>query len=310
MFEDFAFRVAVSMSYICLFVVLIFYKYEVIFRTGVIIVAVVGFFFPVFYWLPYILIVWRVLVGMNVATDQKLYIARCIQQIDMDKEDFFGCTSLNHWAVVIQDGAQYFLTQAVGTVISGKGIKIPFRKLEKDTLLNKYRLNHVGFVTQKQRETKGKELVDDEPMVSGNSCQEYAVDIAFQLSSSRTYTFVKIMALNQYRNIAFYIVVMLSIVFNMALDYPSARLLNPLCLANLYAALELSRIGIHNQTQSVNHRYVASVIRAYITYPTRGNFFVLLLIFVSFAYLYIRLGFEDLLVLSSLFGAVVLALLK
>jgi hypothetical protein len=136
-------------------------------------------------------------------TDQKLYIARCIEQKDMDKADFSGSTTLNHWAVVIHDGGRYYYTQAVGNVVSGKGKPIPFREMEEDRL-NKYRLNPVGFVTQKQRETKTRELVDAKPMVSGNSCQEYAVVIAFQLSSSRTYTFVKIMALPRMRNTVFY----------------------------------------------------------------------------------------------------------
>ncbi|CAB4015762.1 Hypothetical predicted protein [Paramuricea clavata] len=308
MFEDYVFHVAVSVSYICLFVVLTFYKYDVIFRTGVILVAAIGFFFPILYGLPYIIIVWRVLVGLNVATDRKLYIARCIEQIDMDKADFSGSTTLNHWAVVIHDGGRYFCTQAVGNVVSGKGRKIPFREMEEDKV-NKYRLNPVGFVTQKQRETKTRDLVDAEPMVSGNSCQEYAVDIAFQLSSSRTYTFVKIMALPRMRNTVFYSAVILSIVFTM-LDYPFAQLLNPLFFTNLFVAWELSRIGIHNQTQEVHLRYIVSVIRAYIIYPTRGNFFMLLLICVSLAYLYQRLGIEGCIVIASLLFAVGLALLR
>lgn len=309
MFEDYAFLVALSMSYFCLFVVLTFYKYEVMFR-GVILLATIGFFFPILYGLPYILIVWRVLVGLNVATDQKLYIARCIEQIDMDKADFSGSTTLNHWAVVIQDGGRYSYTHAVGNVVSGKGIKIPFREIVEDTLYHQYRLNHVGFVTLKHRETKTRNLVDAEPMVSGNSCQEYAVDIAFQLSSSRTYTFVKIMALPRMRNFVFYSAVILSIAFTV-LDYPFARLLNPLFLTNLFAAWELSRIGIHNQTQEVyDLQYIVSVIRAYITYPTRGNFFVLFLICVSSTYLYQRLGIEECIVISSLLFAVVLMLLR
>jgi hypothetical protein len=308
MFEDYAFLVAVSTSYICLFVVLTFYYYDVILRTGIILVAAIGFFFPILYGLPYIIVVWRVLVGLNVATDQKLYIARCIEQIDMDKADFYGSTTLNHWAVVIHDGDRYYCTQAVGNVISGKGKPIPFREMKK-AQLDKYRLNPVGFVTRKQRETKTRDLVDAEPMVSGNSCQEFAVDIAFHLSSSRTYTFVKIMALPRMRNAVFYSAVILSIVFTM-LDHPFARLLNPLFLTNLFAAWELSRIGIHNQTQEVHLRYINSVIRTYIIYPTRGNFFMLLLICVSLAYLYQRLGFEGCIVIAILLFAVVLLLLR
>ena len=185
--EDFAFCVGMSTSYVCLYVVLTYYSYEVMFRSGVIIVAVIGFFSPIFYGVPYIFIAWRVLVGMNVATDQKLYIARLrINHKDMDKDDFSGSTTLNHWAVAIQDGDRYFYAHAVGNVVSGKGEKKEFVEIKEDELLTKYRLNHVGFVTRKQRETKIRELVDGEQMKSGNTCQEFAVDIALQLSSSRT----------------------------------------------------------------------------------------------------------------------------
>ncbi|XP_022787886.1 uncharacterized protein LOC111327856 [Stylophora pistillata] len=308
MFEDSAFLVASSMSYICLFFVLTFFKYEVIFRTGVILVAATGFFFPILYGLPYIIILWRILVGLNVATDQELYIARCIEQIDLDKADFSSSTTLNHWAVVIQESGGYFYTHAVGNVISGKGKKIPFKEMEEDTLA-KYRLDHVGFVTRTQRETKIRELVDAEPMVSGNSCQEYAVDIAFQLSSSRTYTFVKIMALPRMRNTILFIAVALSTAFAV-FGHPYARVLNPLFLTNLFAAWELSRIGIHNQAQKVHLQYISSVFRAYIIYPRRGDFFLLLFICGCFAFLYQQLDSRELIVISSLVFVLVLVLLK
>ncbi|KAK2572939.1 hypothetical protein P5673_001955 [Acropora cervicornis] len=264
MFEDSEFRVVVSMSYTCLFFVLTHFNYEVIFRTGVILVAATGFFFPILYGLPYIIILWRIRVGSNVTTDQELYIARYIEQTDMDMADFSGSTTLNHWAVAIHDGGRYFYTHAVGNVVSGEGKKIPFKEMEEDKLC-KYRLDHVGFVTGKQRETKTRELVDAEPMVSGNSCQEYAVDIAFQLSSSRTYTFARIMALPRMRNTVFFIFVALSTVLAVSGNF-YARLLNPLVLTNLFAAVELYRIGIHNQAQEVDLRSIvertASVYRA------------------------------------------------
>ena len=312
LFENYALSFAFSVSYICLFIVLTLYKYEVMFRTGVLLVAIIGPFLPILYGLPYIFIIWRVLVGLNVATDQKLFIARyiantnrkSIERNDMDKADFSGSTTLNHWAVVIQDGDQYSYTHAVGDVVSGEGTKIPFKHMGEDKREN-YRLDHVGFVTRKQRERKTKELVDAELMVSGNSCQEYAVDIAFQLSSSRTYTFVKIMALPRMRNTIFYIAVILSTAL-MVLGYPYARLLNALILTNLFAAWELSRIGIHNQSQGA----YLPVIRAYIRYPTKGNFFVLLLICVSLVYLYQRLSIEECIIVASVLFVIVLALLK
>ena len=260
MFEDSAFLVAVSMSYICLLFVLTFFKYEVIFRTRVILVTATGFFSPILYGLPYIIILWSILAGLNVATDQELYVARCIEQIDMDKADFSGSTTLNHWAVVIQDSGRYFYTHAVGNVVSGEGKKIPFKEMEEDKRF-KYRLQRVGFVTRNQRATKTRELVDAEPTVSGNSCQEYAVDIAFQLSSSRTYTFAKIMALPRMRNTVLLIVVPQSSAFAVY-GHPYACVLNPLVLTNLFAAGELSHIGIHNQAQEVDLRYIFSVFRA------------------------------------------------
>ncbi|CAB4045880.1 Hypothetical predicted protein, partial [Paramuricea clavata] len=61
------------------------------------------------------------------------------------------------------------------------------------------------------------------------------------------------MALPRMRNTVFYSAVILSIVFTM-LDYPFAQLLNPMFFTNLFVAWELSRIGIHNQTQEVHLR--------------------------------------------------------
>ncbi|XP_068678063.1 uncharacterized protein [Montipora foliosa] len=308
MFEDPAFLVAVSFSYICLCFVLTFFKYEVIFRIGVILVVAFGFFSPILYGLPYIIILWRILVGLNVATDQKLHIGRLNEQIDRDKAEFSGSTTLNHWAVVIQDSGGYVYTHAVGNVVSGGGRKIPFREMKKDTR-SKYHLDQVGFVTQNQRETKTRELVDAEPMVSGNSCQEYAVDIAFQLSSSRTYTFVKIMALPRMRNTVLFIAVALSTAFAVY-DHPYACVLNPLFFINLFAAWELSRIGIHNQAQEVDLRYISSVFRAYFIYPRTGDFFLLFFICGCFAYIYQQVDNRVFIVICSLLFVVVLVLLR
>ena len=146
-------------------------------------------------------------------------------------------------------------------------------------------------------------------MVSGNTCQEYAVDIAFQLSSSRTYTFVKIMALPRMRNIVFFIALALSTAF-VVFGHPYARVLNPLFLTNLFAAWELSRIGIHNQAQEVDLRYISSVFRAYFIYPRRGDFFLLLFICGCLVYLYQQLDGREFVVISSLLFAVVLVLLR
>lgn len=241
-------------------------------------------------------------MGSNVTTDQELYIARYIEQTDMDMADFSGSTTLNHWAVAIKDSGRYFYTHAVGNVVSGEGKKIPFKEMDEDKLC-KYRLDHVGFVTGKQRETKTRELVDAEPMVSGNSCQEYAVDIAFQLSSSRTYTFAKIMALPRMRNTGFFIFVALSTALAVSGNF-YARLLNPLVVTNLFAAIELYRIGTHNQAQEVDLRYISSVLRAYFIYPKWRDFFRLFLVCAWYVYLYQKQDSTELIVISSLFLSV------
>ena len=255
-------------------------------------------------------------MGMNVSTDQKLFIGRrignsdnkSIEKNDMDKADFSGCTTLNHWVVAIQNGSSYIYTHAVdgrGPVISGKGDKIPFKDIPEDKLLQRYRLNHVGFVTRRRREEKLREMVEDEPMASGNSCQEYAVDLAFQLSGSRTYTFVKIMALPRLRNTLFYAALVLSTVL-LLLRYHYARLLNPFILTNLFVAWELSRIGFHNHAQGSYF----PVIRAYLWYPTRGNFLVLLLVCVSVVYLYHQLSMDVCMVMASLVLVITIILVK
>lgn len=300
MFADDAFCVGASASYVFLFFVLTVYKYEVMFRTCVILVALLGYFLPFLYVIPYVFVALRVFVGMNVETDQKLYIARVKDYKDMDKADFSGSTTLSHWAVVIQDVDRYIYTHAVGNVISGEGEKIRFKEMKNK---DKYILHPVGFVTRKRRDEKMSELVDGEVMASGNSCQEYAVDIAFQLSSSRTYTFVKMMTLPRLRNTVFYVSILLSIVLKV-FNYTYAGLLNPLIVANVFCAWELSRIGIHNEMQKFNFRYMVSVIRAYITYPTTANIYSLLLICVMLVYLYQRLGIEECIILSCLLAVI------
>ena len=310
--QDYAPFVALSLSYFCLFAVLVLYKYEMMFRTAVFTVAALGPLFPLLYSVPYLLIIWRVFIGLNVSTDQKLFVGRHISNTgkftepnDMDKADFSGSTTLNHWVVVTQDGSNYYFTHAIREVVLGKGEKKPFKPIQREVLLQKYQLSPVGFVTRKQRERKMKEVVDFEPMKSGNSCQEYAVDIAFQLSSSRTYTFVKIMALPRIRNTVFYSAIAISIALSL-LGYSIARVLNPLFWANLFASVELARIGFHNKSQEA----YLPVIRAYIQYPTKWNFLQLVLISVSLVYFYVHFGIEDSIIVAMVIAVVAIVAMK
>ena len=58
--QGYILNLAFSTSYICLFIVLTLYKYEVMFRNGVLLVALFGPLYPQIYLLPYFFIVWRV----------------------------------------------------------------------------------------------------------------------------------------------------------------------------------------------------------------------------------------------------------
>lgn len=289
-------RVSISLSFLCLFCVLTVRKYEVVFRRGIIVVALLGLWKPFLFIIPYILVFWRYYVGLNVSTEQKLFIARLLE----NGEESDSSNTLNHWAVVVQQEERFLYTHAVGEVVSGKGKPIPFRKMEQDTL-KKYTLTHVGYVTRVSREQKMREIVENEPMRSGYTCQEFAVDIAFQLSSSRTFTFMKMLLLPRIRAVAFWVIVAISVVLQ-TLNYSPAKLLNFLVITNLFVAWELARIGVHNQPQG----RILPVFKAYITYPKMQNFLQLFVVVLVLVFFYLRYGLLE--ALLVLFAIMVIAL--
>lgn len=276
--------ISISLSFVCLFCVLTVRKYEVVFRCGVIIVALLGLWLPFLFAIPYILVLWRYYVGLNVSTEQKLFIARTLD--NMEESDSSNTT--NHWAVVVQQGERFLYTHAVGAVVSGKGEKKPFKEMDQATRKS-YTLTHVGYVTRISRAQKMREIVAHEPMPrSGYTCQEFAVDIAFQLSSSRTFTFMRMLLLPRIRTMSFWVIAAISVLLH-TLDYPPAKLLNVLVLTNLFVAVELARIGVHNQPQG----RILPVLRAYVNYPKKQNFLQLFLVVSALIVLYLRIGLLD-----------------
>ena len=274
-------NIITSLSFLCLFAILVWYRYEILYRYMVLLISVLGVWLPVLYLVPYMFIVWRVFVGKNAATDQLLYIGQLITADDVS--DISDTTT--HWVVVVHNKADeaFSYTHAVGRVISGEGIKIPFKRMSQDKR-DKYRLIEVGFVTRVGRALKMKDIVDNEVMQSGYSCQEYAIDVAFQISSSRTYTLVKTMMMLRVRTVIFYSLVLLwAILYGM--DYKMANFINPAVLTNIFGAMELSRIGRHN----VGQGRVWPVVRAYLSLTTT-NFVQLLLVSVLVVVLYLRDG--------------------
>ncbi len=289
-------EIAISLSYFCLFAVLVLYKYEVLFRTALLVVVILGPWCPLMYGIPYFLVLWRVFVGLNVSTEQMLFIGRTFEQ--MEESDV--SSTMNHWIVVVQKGSKFLYTHAVGQVVSGRGEKKPFRQIDESILKRKYCLVPVGYVTRKDRERKMEVFVDQEPMQSGNTCQEFAVDIAFQLSSSRTYTFMKMMTILRIRTMIFYTAAAVSLLLYF-FDFPMAKLFNVAVVINVFTAIELARIGVHNRPQKA----LLPVLRAYYNYPTNRNFFQLILISVLFVVLYVRLG-----LLETMFVGIIISIIS
>jgi len=230
--------------------------------------------------LPYFLVVWRVVLGRYIHTNSQLFIGERrgdskpkVHEGEEDETDSFS-NSLSHWIVAIklsseecseelsgendEDSAGYLMAHAVDEVISGYGKKINFRKKTKLELEN-YELHHVGWVTQKQRERHMAQVIDNEPMVSGYTCQEFAVDIAFQISSSRTYTYIKSLTLVRLRTMIYYSLVFCSaliFLLHECFDQPvivivevNPQVFNPATVTNLFLATEVYRLGYTNLRQ-------------------------------------------------------------
>lgn len=280
--------IATSLSLVCLFCVLTLYKYEVLFRTGVIAVALLGLWSQFFYVLPYVFVLWRYYVGLNVTTELKMYIGRTVESEASDSSN-----TTNHWIVVVQQEGRYIYTHAVGNVVMGKGTPKHFKAMSQETL-NKYTLTHVGYVTKVNRLQKMKELVENEPMRSGYTCQEFAVDIAFQLSGSRTFTFMRTLLLPRIRTAVFVAASVASVLLYF-LNYSLGQMLNLAVVINLFVSMELARIGVHNQPQ----KSVLPVIKAYVNYPKKSNFLQLFMVSVVLLVMYARNGLLDTLIMLA-----------
>ena len=289
--------VFISLSFLGLFAVLIWYKYEILYRYMVLFISILGLWLPVLYLLPYVFIVWRVYVGKNASTDQVLFIGQIIKSDDIS--DTSDTTS--HWVVVVYDKANetYVYTHAVGNVISGDGIKIPFRDMLEDKR-RKYRLIEVGFVTRVKRSLKMINVVDNEVMQSGYTCQEYAIDVAFHLSSSRTYTLVKTMTMLRFRTVVFYTLLLLSVCL-CVIDHEFAKFIHPAVITNIFGAMELSRIGTHNTAQM----RVWPVVRAYLSLSST-QFIQLFGIVMLIVVLYMRDGLQ----IAFLFAFIVIVAVR
>lgn len=235
-------------------------------------ISALGCWCPLALIFPYFLVVWTVLIGRHIQTDSPLFIGER-KEADEQQSMSSGSNSLSHWIVAVRVPADhenelrgnddsYLMAHAVdrvGPVISGHGKKLKFRHKSKTEVEEKYQLHHVGWVTRKQREYQMSQVVENEPMVSGYSCQEFAVDIAFQVSSSRTYTYIKSLTLMRLRAMIYYSLAIFSAIVYLlheCFDQPvvvflplNPNVFNPAIVTNLFIATEAYRIGYTNVRQ-------------------------------------------------------------
>ena len=221
-------------------------------------IAAVGCWFPAVLITPFFFVFWRILIGRNIQTDSKLLIGQ--HRLHNESHETDSSKTTSHWIVAICPSSEEecLVIDAVGEVVSGKGIKISRKMLKKD-LEEKYEVTCVGWVTRKNREQHKSSVIDNEPMASGYSCQEYALDIAFQLSCSRTYTFMRSMGLLRVRTFVYYLLLTLSVMLYITSVYSRLQVVilvpispiffNPVIVTNCFVASEAFRLGYTNLRQ-------------------------------------------------------------
>ena len=232
-----------------------------------------------------------------------------------DKKNDYGLSeglsdesnTIAHWIVALDEDEDHFnVTHAVGPVSLGKGTKIPFLSREKDEVDSKYYLHHVGWVSRRNLSENMQLVTDKEPMKSGYTCQEYAVDIAFQLSSSRTYTYIKMLLLPRVRNFVCLTFIILSLMNYIATEVwhtqpliiivpLSANKFNPITVFNMFTALECYRLGFTNNllgevtTSHQCFRNLLKTLNANFYFVNSGDFlkFLAVALYLVIFYMYL-----------------------
>lgn len=313
-------NVWLSLSFGVLGGVLLYRKFDWYYGCICLIISALGCWFPSTLILPYFLVVWRVLIGKRIRTDSPLFIGEhrgdsAPKETEQDSVSVTsGPNSLSHWIVAVKvpasgnnqgdgsgesHGESYLVAHAVAEVISGRGIKLKFRQSSKVEVEEKYQLHQVGWVTRKERELHMSQVVENEPMASGYSCQEFAVDIAFQISSSRTYTYIKSMKLIRLRTMIYYALAIFSAIvyiLHESFDQPvvvfiplNPNMFNPATVTNLFIATEAYRIGYTNVRKESLHAWkkgLSDRLKVYFsTLPAIDKFKLLLLFLFCFALL-------------------------
>ena len=266
-----------------------------------IIAGALGYFFPFVQSLPFFVMFWMLLARSNEDKDMALYIG----QLKTKNNDYGLSEGLSdesntiaHWIVALdedEDEDHFNVAHAVGAVSLGKGKKLPFKSQEKHEVDSKYYRRHVGWVSRRNLSENMQLVTDKEPMKSGYTCQEYAVDIAFQLSSSRTYTYIKMLLLPRVRNFVCWSLIILSLINYIAVEIwhtqpliiivpLSTNVFNPITVFNMFTALECYRLGFTNNllaeviTSRQGYRDCLTTLNANFYFVNSGDFLKFLVV--------------------------------
>lgn len=261
------FILSTCLSFGLLGTVFLYRKFDPYYGGLCFLVAALGYWCPFLLILPYFLVSWRVLIGRHIKTDAQLLIGRHRRSMHTAAESTSTdstAASLSHWVVAVkpENSDSYRMTHATGEVVSGLGERRPFVWRDKEWMEERYEMHHVGWVTRKEREEHMQRVHENEPMASGYTCQEFAVDIAFQISSSRTYTFIKCIALLRARTMVYFSLVLISALVLLYQKCTNSQvivlvpinpeLFNPMMMMNLFIAIEAYRIGYTNLRRETN----------------------------------------------------------
>lgn len=285
------FALSTSISLCLLGAILLVRKFDYYYGILCFVIAPLGYFYmPSLLVAPYYFVVWRMLIGRHMQTNANLFVGQIREQTTPTSSD-----TTSHWIVAFmcENSASYYVAHAVGAVISGRGKPLPFEPKPKTEIEQKYSLHHVGWVTRKERDTHMQKVQSNEPMASGYSCQEFAVDIAFQISSSRTYTFIKCFTLVRWRTVLYLVLAGFSVAMFLVQTYTDINepvviiipinfeFFNFVMFTNLFVATEAYRLGYTNVRKEKSFiggfkdRY-----RVFFKVPSYMDMFKLLLLFL------------------------------
>lgn len=230
--------------------------------------ALLGCYWPTLLLLPYLVITWRTLRGISQAAYDRPIRTKFPLFIGRSNSQIANCGwSLSNWIIAVElppeelsadgdqeSGCTYLVTKAVKEAISGN--KKQFKKSKADLENQNYQLYHVGWAHKPDMSA----ITVNEPISQPEySCQEFALNLAFQISSSKLYTYFSSIALLR-RDIGIgYVLLILFAQYDMYGVQPTTMLFpipfGSAAMLNLIAAVEIHWLHLGTQLQSEEITY-------------------------------------------------------